>query len=198
MANDENSYTQKLSREIDSAYRAYQAGEQDSLEQLVKAFRTQARNVVFYRLGSDDPTLEQNISHRAFLALKQFTGKNGTKLSTWFYRIAQNEAKRELSRRIRDRTLHVSIDPGDEKDQGEEEAEREIQLAAKAVNHDAPLDLQKLRGGLSKEQAEVLDLSKEGYSLAEIAKQLGEKLGTIRSRYRLAKNKLNGLTKEKL
>jgi len=43
--------------------------------------------------------------------------------------------------------------------------------------------------------AVCLDLVAAGYSLGKIAKKLGKPLGTIRSRYRLAKEKMNRKTK---
>jgi RNA polymerase sigma-70 factor, ECF subfamily len=189
MVDDEKTYTRRLSDAIDAAYEAYRAGEADSLERLVEAFSVQARNVIVHRLGSDDPTLEQQISHRAFMALKEFRGKSN--LSTWFYRIAQNEANRELHRRIEFRDRHVPLDRGDGEDEGPE-----IQLEAKPANLDATLDLQKLRKSLPAEQDEVYRLMEQGFSLEEIAKQLGKPLGTIRSRYTLAKNKMKRLGKE--
>jgi RNA polymerase sigma-70 factor, ECF subfamily len=192
MAKTEESYTQRLSREIDAAYEAYKADEPDSEERLLEAFRVQARNVIVYRLQSDDPTLEYQISHRAILALKKFRGES--KLSTWFYHMAQNETKRELRRRIRDRERHVPIDVRDDEDEDEK---CEVQLAAKTGNQDASLDLQKLRKGLSKEQKEVFGLMEVGYTLEEVAKQLGLPLGTIRSRYRLAKAKMKRLVQKK-
>ena len=60
----------------------------------------------------------------------------------------------------------------------------------KRGNNDARLDFESLVNALPPKQAEVMELKREGQSLAEIASNTGESLGTVRGRYRLAKGKL--------
>jgi DNA-directed RNA polymerase specialized sigma24 family protein len=58
------------------------------------------------------------------------------------------------------------------------------------------LDVAKLRQGIPAKQAQVLDLMAEGYSLEQIAEITGLPLGTVRSRYRLAKDKMRRKTRQ--
>ena len=182
MSNTETSYTAQLSHEIDAAHAAYKAGEPGSDERLYAAFHAQARNVLRYRLGGYDRTLEEEITHRALLALGKFRGESG--LSTWFYRLALNETNREFRRLSVHRGRFVSIEAVDE--DGEPILP---ELPAKAANLDAPLDRAQLTSALPPEQAEVLRLVKEGYKLSEIAEKTGTPIGTVRSRYARAKKK---------
>src|SRR5271155_2504509 len=94
-------YTQRLSREIDAACEDYRAGEPEGEERLYQALKTQAANVVWYKLESSDQALAHDMSTRAMLAVERFRGKS--RLSTWFYRIAQNEAKDALRTKIENR-----------------------------------------------------------------------------------------------
>ena len=50
--------------------------------------------------------------------------------------------------------------------------------------------MEKLERGLPAAQAEVVGMVKEGYSLEQVAEETASPLGTIRSRYRLAKQKM--------
>jgi DNA-directed RNA polymerase specialized sigma24 family protein len=110
MAEEVNSYTQKLSKATDSAYETYKAGEPNSDKQLYKAFRTQARSRIWSRLAKPDAELEHDIATRAIRALPKFKGKS--RLSTWFFRIVENEIARELRKRIGERKRIVSLEIG--------------------------------------------------------------------------------------
>lgn len=117
------------------------------------------------------------------MALVGFRGQS--KLSTWFYRLAVNEVNRALKDRIVHRERFeplVTREPDGE--------ERELAIEAKPDNHNARIDLEQLCRRLSPDQAELISLKQHGYSLEEIGQKTNEPLGTIRSRYRLAKNKL--------
>jgi DNA-directed RNA polymerase specialized sigma24 family protein len=82
--------TRKLSREINTAYEAYKANEPGSEERLMRAFVEQARHIARSRLGDMyDGTVAYDAAHRAMMAVKDFKGKS--RLSSWFYRIVQNE-----------------------------------------------------------------------------------------------------------
>jgi RNA polymerase sigma factor (sigma-70 family) len=189
-------YTQALSREIDAAYEAYTALEPQSSERLYRALKAQASNILYHCLGGYDEHLERHITHRAMLALESFKGKS--KLSTWFYTLAQNEANRELRSEIRNRNRHVFLDAPVEGEDGKER--QRLELEAKPVNQEAELDFAKLYVGLlelSNEQAEVLSLMREGYSLTQVAEKTGKPIGTVRGRYRLAKNKIRAMLKRK-
>ena len=191
MAKSEESYTQRLSREIDAAYEAYKAREPDSEDLLHRAFTAQARNVAtFHDLARFELTLAHDIASRAMLALPEFRGRS--RLSSWFYRIAQNEVNRALRALIQKRTREVSIDLDPEDDHASL-----LQLEAKSTNPDATIELERLQQRLSPEQAEVLALQVEGNTLEEIAERTGTPLGTVRSRNRLAKARARRSTKKK-
>lgn len=189
-------YTQALSQEIDAAFEAYTAGEPQSSERLYRALKAQASNILYHRLGRYDEHLERHITHRAMLALESFKGKS--KLSTWFYTLAQNEANRELRSEITNRNRYVFLDRPVEAEDGTERPK--LELEAKPVNLQAELDFAKLNLELlklSNEQAQVLSLKREGYSLRQIAEKTEEPIGTIRSRYRLAKDKVRAMLKRR-
>jgi RNA polymerase sigma factor (sigma-70 family) len=120
---------------------------------------------------------------RAMMTLEGFRGRS--KLSTWFYKLAVNEANRALRDRITDRDRLVSLTIA-----GPDEEEPALDIKAKPVNQDARIDLEKLGCRLPSDQAEVMSLLQEGYTLEEVAQKTRAPLGTIRSRYRLAKDKL--------
>jgi len=182
--NEKRTYTRKLSREINAAYEAYKAGVPDGWDRLFRAFVAAARNIALFRLGEMyDGTVVYDAAHRAMLALNDFHGRGA--LSTWFFRIVQNESSSELARLIKKREREESINvPVRDGEPGETEV---MDIPEHLPDQAAALDLAKLRIGLPPEQAEVLDFMAEGYSLGKIAKKLGLPIGTVRSRYRLAK-----------
>jgi DNA-directed RNA polymerase specialized sigma24 family protein len=194
---DSGTYTQKLSRRIDAAYDAYKARENNSEELLYGALLAQANNIVRFRLRSDpyDRTLGCDIARRAMMSLKDFLGKS--KVSTWFYQIAQREVNRSLRELIETRnntvTLNASCPSSPDAETADppalwEKARRQDRLSQ--ASHTAKLDIRRLGRHLPREQARVVSLHAEGHSLKQIAKLTGEPLGTIRSRYRLAKGKM--------
>jgi RNA polymerase sigma factor (sigma-70 family) len=192
-SHEENrTYTQRLSRYIDAAYEAYKANEPDSEERLLAAFLAQARNIARFRLGDGyDGTVAYDAAHRAMLGLKDFDGKSA--LSTWFYRIAQNESFSELGRLIkkrgREESINVPVRGG-----GPGETEPIEIPAEQPPDPSLALDLAKLRRWLPPEQAEVLDLNEEGYTVSQIAEMRGLPRGTVAGRLQLAKQKLKAKT----
>jgi RNA polymerase sigma-70 factor, ECF subfamily len=172
----EPSFTRQLSQEIDAAYEAYAAQLPYSEIRLYRTLRAQSRNVVWSRLGAPDAPLEHDIATRAIQALKEFRGES--RVSTWFYALAQHEANRALRKLIQKRELEVPIEID------EDDGEPKIALPASPANSDAPIQLAELIRDLPAEQAEVIQMDREGYSLEEIAERTGNPLGTVRSRYR--------------
>ncbi len=78
----------------EEAYQVYKAGDSTALYR--RAFLNQARASIWKNLGHYDPTLCHQIAQRGLLKVKSFRGES--KVSTWFYRLAENECKRELRR----------------------------------------------------------------------------------------------------
>jgi len=160
----------------------------------MRAFVEQARHIARSRLGDMyDGTVAYDAADRAMMALKDFKGKS--RLSTWFYRIVQNESFSELSRLIKKREREESINvrvPGGE--QGET-VEREV--PDYSSDRGQRLDEAKLRSRLPPEQAEILQLNEDGYTVSQIAEMKGLPRGTTASRLRLAKAKMKWNTKNR-
>jgi RNA polymerase sigma-70 factor, ECF subfamily len=200
MAAHKTSYTQNLSERIDAAYEAYKAGDSGSDERLYQALGIQAGNVIWFRLRLKDDTLEHALAERAMSALGKFRGSS--RLSTWFYKLAQNEANRALRKLIEDRKSLVPIDTLGNPSSGADEPPalwekaRRVDRARQAAQR-AKLDVARLGRELPREQAEVVKLCVKGHTLNEIAELTGVPIGTVRSRYRLAKLKMTLNTKEK-
>jgi RNA polymerase sigma factor (sigma-70 family) len=201
MADEKDSYTQELSHAIDAAYSDYKPGEPAGEGRLYRALLAQADNVVFYRLQQRDRHLARDIARRAMVALQGFRGES--KLSTWFYKIAQNEANRTLREFVEERKTSVPIDAhfatGSNEDASDppelrEQAKQEYLASENARN--AKLDFDELRRGLPPDQEAVIALVAEGHTLQEIAEKTGEPVGTIRSRYHLAKLKMAARAKD--
>jgi RNA polymerase sigma factor (sigma-70 family) len=176
------SLTQCLPQSVDAAYCAYVTQQPESELHLYKALRGQARKIIWPRLPQPDEALAHDIAVRTMQALSTFRGESA--FSTWFWAIAKNEANRALKDRIRTRQREVPIEFDDEDD------ERNTRLPAKLPDMDYPVLWKELVRCLPQEQAEVLTMQLEGYSLEEITKRTGDPLGTVRSRHRLAKEKI--------
>jgi len=87
-----------------------------------------------------------------------------------------------IKKREREESINVRV-PGGELGQTEV-----MEIPEHPPDQSPAQDVTKLRLGLPPEQAEVLDLrAAEGYSLVKIAKKLALPIGTVSSRYRLAK-----------
>ncbi len=108
MADLQDSHTQGLSRSIDKAYADFKPGDVEGERRLYEAFLAQAKNVVAYKLRRWDTHLARDIATRALLNLSTFAQKS--RLSTWFYRIAQNEAAGRLKNDNKDRKHSLAID----------------------------------------------------------------------------------------
>jgi RNA polymerase sigma factor (sigma-70 family) len=191
MSKDDESYTQRLSREIDAANEALMHGDPESEDRLHRAFSAQARNVAAYHdLARFEMSLADDIASRAMLALPKFRGRS--RLSSWFYRIAQNELNRALRGLIQKRKRDISIDLDPEEDHA-----ALLELEAKPTDQEAKIEFERLQQSLPPERAEVLALQLEGNTLEEIAKKIETPLGTVRSRDRLAKAKARRRTKKR-
>lgn len=190
-----DSYTQDLSRRIDEAYNVYKPGDPESEQTLYQAFREQAHNIVSYTPELDPGVLEREIARKALIGVTNFRGK--ARISTWFYRIAKNAVKSAIKKRSENRDRLLSLTTATEGEDGERILNNAAQKAYRTGEQArfAELDAEKLSRNLPKKQAEVLSLLAEGYSLEQIAKLVGNPIGTIRSRYRLAKEKMGKIAK---
>jgi DNA-directed RNA polymerase specialized sigma24 family protein len=104
---DHERYTQRLSKKIDAAFVAYTPDDDESATRLYKAFRAQARNVIANHPGLTENELAHDIAQRGMMGLKGFRGES--RVSTWFYIIAQREVDRALRAHIETRATMVPI-----------------------------------------------------------------------------------------
>jgi RNA polymerase sigma factor (sigma-70 family) len=173
--------------DADHAYHAYKSGNSAPLYQ---AFVAQARIAVWKNIGPADPTLCHQIAERGLLAVGKFRGDS--RVSTWFYKIAENECKRELRRLTTIRKRDVALDslgPGskDSRKLGND-AERAFKASMIALEAAS-----RLRGAISVlpgDQREAVLQRLRGVPFKEIAASAGVPLATIASRFRLGMEKL--------
>jgi RNA polymerase sigma factor (sigma-70 family) len=182
-------YTQRLSRSIDEAYDRYQASRPEGESRLYRAFNAQAANITSWWGLWGDEALPHDITVRAMSKLWQFRGES--RVSTWFFRIARNEAHRAWSRRSDDQSRFAPIDPADEG----YDVTRTLSVPARHTDLNVVLDLERLTSRLSKGQSDVLRLHAQGLTLSEVAAELRSPLGTTRSRYRLGIEALRRLVR---
>ena len=79
-----------------------------------RAFRAQARNVIWWKLNQEDEALAHDIARRAFMAIDTFRCK--CRVSTWSHRVAINEVNRALKEHV-EALNRVPIDPiGEDED----------------------------------------------------------------------------------
>lgn len=194
MKKEDESYTQRLSRGIDTAYERYKPDDPSTHEALHAAFRAQARNVIYYRLGKYDDVLEYDIASRAMVALPSFRG--GSKLSTWFRTIAQNEGYRALERVIEGRNRYAQIT--EDEDDGEDRPCNAVSADdipdEKVVDQTTALSVDALEKYLPKEQRKVFALWRSGLTLEQVAEKTGKALGTVLSLYDSAKKNMRKAT----
>jgi RNA polymerase sigma factor (sigma-70 family) len=179
--------TENPKSDADNAYQAYKDG---NPEPLYRAFVAQARIAIWKNLGAMDPTLCHQIAERGLLAVGKFRG--GSKISTWFYKIAENECKRELRRQITTRNRYPdleSIKPGS-KDSKKLGRDAVRVFKAQMVASETQSSMGKAFSALPPEQREVALLKQKGFSFREIAKKTDVSTATAASRWRLAKEKL--------
>ena len=189
MKKEDERYTQRLSREINTAFENYKPDDPGTHEALHGAFRAQARNVIYYRLGKYDDVLEYDIASRAMVALPSFRG--ASKLSTWFYTIAQHEVDRALEKLIEGRNRFVQII--EDEDDGEDRPSNAVaadDLQAKSVDQTTKLSVDALEKHLPKEQRKVFALWRSGLTFEQVAEKTGKALGTVLSLYEAAKKNM--------
>ena len=166
---------------------AYKGG---NPEPLYQAFVAQARIAIWKHLGVGDHTLCHQIAEKGIRSLNKF--RADSKVSTWFYKIAENDCKRELRRLITTRNRYPdleSIEPGS-KDWQKLGRDADRVFRAQMVAVDAKNRLEDGFSVLPAEQREVAVLKQKGFSFREIAKKTNVSMATAASRWRLAKEKL--------
>lgn len=157
--------------EVDRIYEIYKFRHDPvTLDLLIGALTVQARAVIWKKMRQHRPDVENECLLRAVRALQKF--REGSRLSTWFYRIVENRCNTVLRKEARRREVSL------------EEA-TEIQ-----VQPQSQVDVMQALEALSRADLELLDLKRSGRTDEYIAMILGCKDSTLRSRWRRLKLKL--------
>ena len=168
----------------------------EALDELYNRYGRLVFSVALNAIGDADSAEEitQDVFTRAWEKAKTYDVEI-SKVSTWLISITRNRSIDELRRgRIRPERYSISWsevqdDPVDEGASPEEKSELGWQQAAvRAAVASLPADQQ---------QALALAYFK-GYSHSEIAKALGEPLGTVKTRIRLAMQKLREILSDQV
>jgi RNA polymerase sigma-70 factor (ECF subfamily) len=124
------------------------------------------------------------MAEKGIRSLNKFRGDS--KVSTWFYKIAENECKRELRRLITTRKRYrdlESIEPGS-KDWQKLGRDADRVFEAQMVGLDAKSAMGEAFSVLPQEQREVALLRLQGFSFQEIATKTGVSPGTAANFFR--------------
>ncbi len=154
-----------------------QAGETGAFAELVEAYKNEVFARVYRWVGDREAAeeLSQDIFLKAFRSLKKF--RSDAKFSTWLFQISLN-ACRDFWRSQRRHQLR--------KNKLHEAQRQEGELVAMSQDLALAEDFSKLYASLEKLPASYQEVLRMRYLLemphAEIAKQLGEKLSSIKMR----------------
>ena len=160
-------------------------GDADALRQLYDRYGRIVYGMT-YRL-TKDAQLAEEATQDTFVTVWRRAGTydpERAKLTTWLFVIARNRAIELVRARARRPEPHEDVEPsGEEADVAEQVAlADDAELVARALAE------------LPENQLEVIRLAYfDGLSHGEIAERLGQPLGTVKSRIRLALNRLRGL-----
>lgn len=167
-------------------------GNLNAFNRLVERHQAAVYNLCFRLIGdrgaAEDATQEAFLS--AFRSISRFDGGN---FRSWLFRIAVNETKDELRRRVRR--------PADSLSTTGPEGEYEIDVpdaaesAAERVEREAVAEgIERALLELPVEQRQVIVLSDvHGYHYEEIARLTGSNVGTVKSRIHRGRERLRAL-----
>ena len=174
--------------------RLIEQGRSEALSELYDRYSRLAFSVAFNAIG--DYATAEEITQDVFTRVWEKSGTydmNLSKVSTWLVSITRNRAIDELRRgRIRPEQYSVSWDEVQpEKTSSNDDPEETTKLAwERNIVRQAISDL-------PMEQQRVLALAYfKGYTHSEIAEATGEPLGTVKTRIRLAMQKLRQVLSE--
>ena len=158
-------------------------GDAEAFRALFQAYAPRVKSYMM-RQGADPNTAEELAQETLLTVWRKaalYSGEKGS-ATTWIYTIARNLRIDRLRREVAWQELPEGHDeePSDETPPDEAVSERERQARVQAALATLPPD-----------QHEVVSLSYlEGLSHSEIAERLGVPLGTVKSRMRLAYQKI--------
>jgi RNA polymerase sigma-70 factor (ECF subfamily) len=164
-----------------------QAQDRKAFAQLFVYFAPRVKGFLI-RTGLAEPVAEE-VTQEVMIAVwrkASYFDPSRAGASTWVFTIARNQRIDRL-RRARSRTADPLLDPGDEPDSPP--SGEDIVIMAEREE-----EVRKALATLSNEQATIVRLSFFSETPhAEIAQELGIPLGTVKSRVRLALNRLRAL-----
>jgi RNA polymerase sigma-70 factor (ECF subfamily) len=163
----------------DELVRAFQRGEREAFDELVRRWERPIRGAAFRLVGSEDEA--RDVTQEAFLKAYRSLGgfKGEAKFSSWLYQIALNLC-RDRMRRRKGRTF-VSLE-------GEATAHEDGRAAGPTalelvVARDTARAVSAAVAELPDEQREVVILKEyEGLTFAEVAEVLGVPSSTVKTR----------------
>lgn len=167
----------------DLLHRIALRGDAEAFRTLFQAYAPRVKSYMM-RQGADPNTAEELAQETLLMVWRKaalYSGEKGS-ATTWIYTIARNLRIDRLRREVPWQELPEGHDeePSDETPPDEAVSDRERQVRVQAALATLPAD-----------QNEVVSLSYlEGLSHSEIAERLGVPLGTVKSRMRLAYQKI--------
>ncbi len=171
---------------------------------LIRRFQNRLFNSAFRILGNQEEAEEvvQETCIRIHQSIDQFAKSSSLSFAAWIFRIAHNTSYDIVRNRSRKKMSNtVVFDPTAEEIGENGDGKTITQLsdptsdpALKVDHHEQSQMIEKMLEQLPDSQRVVLILHDvEGFSYAEIAEIIGEKLGTVRSRLHYGRSKLKEL-----
>ena len=159
------------------------AGDRSAMQRLYEQCSPQVYGLMLRMVGPQDADdLTQHVFLQMFRKLEQYHGRS--KLETWLYRLASNEALQHLRRRKRHATISLDWEPESTEDRENTSHEMSRLLEAALARLDSELRLV------------FLLKEAQGLSYREIAEAVGIPEGTVGSRLNRARKELrDGLRK---
>ncbi len=182
--------------------RLAQSGDRDAFERLVVEYRDCVFGLAFRLMGDYDDAndLAQDVFLACYRKIGAFRGES--RLKTWLYRIAVNQAKNTWKKRERrggSVTSSIDDDPDEENSLARQLASEAPEPDRQAADREAASALWRCLDRINPERRSALVLRcMEGLSYEEIAEAQECSLGTIKSRINRARAELRELMKDYL
>lgn len=169
--------------------RVAQGGDQDAFAELFRSYAPRLKSYMM-RQGADPNTAEELVQETLLAVWRKatlYTGEKGSP-TTWIFTIARNLRIDRLRREV----------PWQALPEGHDETPSDEIAPDEAVNLDERrARVRRAMAELPPEQHEVITLAfVDGLSHNEIAERLGLPLGTVKSRMRLAYQKMRGTVED--
>ncbi|OPZ09634.1 MAG: ECF RNA polymerase sigma-E factor [candidate division BRC1 bacterium ADurb.BinA364] len=198
----EQAHSSMSAQEEQRWIRLAQSGDRDAFERLVVEYRDCVFGLAFRLMGDYDDAndLAQDVFLACYRKIGAFRGES--RLKTWLYRIAVNQAKNTWKKRERrggSVTSSIDDDPDEENSLARQLASEAPEPDRQAADREAASALWRCLDRINPERRSALVLRcMEGLSYEEIAEAQECSLGTIKSRINRARAELRELMKDYL